>query len=122
MAARRRRGVSGDDFRRLALAHPDSLEGEHMQHPDFRANGRIFATLRADETLGMVKVTPAEQRRLLDGHPEAFTTVHGAWGRQGCTSVQLDAVDPEVLARAMTVAWELAMAQPKAKPRAKKRR
>jgi len=34
-----------DDFRRLALSLPDVVESAHMNHPDFRVGGRIFATL-----------------------------------------------------------------------------
>ncbi len=32
-------------FRKLALSLPHAEEGAHMNHPDFRVNGRIFATL-----------------------------------------------------------------------------
>jgi hypothetical protein len=44
-----------DDFRRIALSMTDAIESAHMGHPDFRANGRIFATLSPDadeETVG----------------------------------------------------------------------
>jgi hypothetical protein len=122
MAAKRRAGVGTAGFRKLALSMPGAIEGEHMQHPDFRANGRIFATIQPGGELGMVKVTPAEQRRLLAEHPDAFSTSSGAWGRAGCTSVRLHAVDPEVLRQAMTVAWEVVMAQGAAKPRKRKTR
>ena len=115
------KGVSMAAFRKLALSLPEAIEGEHMDHPDFRANGRIFATLQPARGLGMVKVTPAEQRRLLREHPDAFHTVNGAWGRMGCTYVQLDAAKLAVLRPAMTLAWELVMAQPKAKARKQKR-
>ena len=36
------------EFRRIALGMKDAVEGAHMGHPDFRVNGRIFATLHAD--------------------------------------------------------------------------
>ena len=42
------------DFRRLALGMTDVVEGAHMGHPDFRASGRIFATLHPDRKTGMV--------------------------------------------------------------------
>lgn len=121
MAPKRRRGVSTAEFRELALAMPEAIEGEHMSHPDFRANGRIFATLQPGGELGMVKVTPAEQQRLLREHPDAFRSSSGAWGRAGCTGVHLDRVALPVLREAMTVAWQVAMAQPKGKPRKRKR-
>ena len=34
-----------DAFRRLALGMPEATEGAHMEHPDFRVRGKIFATL-----------------------------------------------------------------------------
>jgi hypothetical protein len=93
-------------FRRIALGMTGAIEGAHMGHPDFRANGRIFATLHADDVFGMVKLTPDQQRRFIQEHPAAFTPENGAWGRQGCTRVRLEAVDAETLGEAMTLAWQ----------------
>jgi hypothetical protein len=94
------------DFRRMALGMTGASEGAHMGHPDFRANGQIFATLHAGDRFGMVKLSPEEQRRFTREHPAAFTPENGAWGRQGCTRVTLEAIDPETLGEAMTLAWQ----------------
>ena len=98
-------------FRKFALSMPDAIEGEHMDHPDFRANGRIFASLHPDGERGMVKVPIEEQRRLVREHGASFEPAQGAWGRAGCTYVRLAAVDTAVLRAAMTCAWETIMAQ-----------
>ena len=58
--------MTADDFREIALAQPGAEERAHMGHPDFRANGRIFATLQTDDVTGMVKVRPEEQKVLMD--------------------------------------------------------
>ena len=100
--------MTPNDFRRLALQMPDAIEGEHMAHPDFRAHGRIFATLHPDGKQGMVKLTPDQQHTLLHENPATFTPASGAWGRQGCTMVRLSSVDEETLGEAMTLAWQLA--------------
>jgi hypothetical protein len=84
----------------------DASEGTHMGHPDFRSHGRIFATLHADNRHGMVKITPEQQQRFVESHPGAFTPESGAWGRQGCTRVRLDAVDEDTLGEALTLAWQ----------------
>jgi hypothetical protein len=97
--------LSADDFRRIALGMKDAIEGAHMGHPDFRVNGRIFATLHSDQQWGMVKLTPEQQRRFVEGAPEAFVSEKGAWGLQGCTAVRLNVVDEETLGEAMTLAW-----------------
>jgi hypothetical protein len=95
-----------NDFRKIALQMLDAIEGEHMAHPDFRANGRIFATLHPDGKQGMVKLTPDQQQTFMRENPAMFTPASGAWGRQGCTMVRLDAVDEDTLGEAMTLAWQ----------------
>ena len=81
-------------------------EGAHMGHPDFRVNGRIFATLHADRKSGMVKLTPDQQQRFMQSQPATFGPESGAWGRGGCTRVRLDAVDEDALGEALTLAWQ----------------
>lgn len=100
--------MTQDQFRRLALALPESVEAEHMGHPDFRVRGGgIFASLfdRTGVRWGMVKLPPAEQARLVASHPEVFQPAAGAWGRQGCTLVQLAAADRAAVRRAVVTAW-----------------
>jgi hypothetical protein len=92
-------------FRRLALGLQGTSEGAHMNHPDFRVAGRIFATLRADGRAGMVKLTPAQQSEFVRAYPQAFEPESGAWGRQGCTRVHLVQADEEVVGEALTLAW-----------------
>jgi hypothetical protein len=36
----------------------------------------------------------------------AFVPASGAWGRQGCTTVKLAAVDEDTLGEAITIAWQ----------------
>ena len=93
-----------------------------MGHPDFRANGRIFATLQADERTGMVKVTPEEQAVLLRDHPAVFTPAAGAWGRQGCTLVHLARATPRLVRSAMLLAHQAAISKPAPKARRPGRR
>jgi hypothetical protein len=107
--------MTADDFRELALAHQGAEERAHMGHPDFRANGRIFATLLADDQTGMVAVAPEEQAELMYEHPAVFTPAAGAWGRQGCTLVRLSEATPRVVKPALLLAWQKVMAKPAAK-------
>ena len=101
--------MTARDFRRIALGLTDAIEGAHMGHPDFRVNGRIFATLHPDNEHGMVKLPPDQQQRFVRDHPETFVPENGAWGRQGCTRVRLAAVDEETLGDAITLAWQTAV-------------
>jgi hypothetical protein len=111
--------MTPEEFRRLALKMPDAVEGAHMGHPDFRANGKIFATLYPDGENGMVKLAPDQQRDFIVADPTAFTPASGAWGRQGCTTVRLDSVAEDQLGEAMTLAWQNTM-KSNAKPKPKR--
>jgi hypothetical protein len=109
--------MTADDFRRLALDLDGVMERQHMNHPDFRANGRIFASLHTNDTFGMVKVTPEEQQELMRAHPSAFAPSSGAWGRQGCTNVRLAEADRRDVKAALILAWEGINALPAPKTR-----
>ena len=37
--------VTPAEFRRIALSFPEAVESAHMDHPDFRVDGKVFATL-----------------------------------------------------------------------------
>ncbi len=95
-------------FRKLALALSGAVEGAHMGHPDFRAGGRIFASLTADGSRGMVKVSSEEQTRLLRSDPQCFEPASGAWGKQGCTMITLSTADPTLVRAALRHALERA--------------
>jgi hypothetical protein len=98
--------MTAKDFRQIALSLPETEERAHMNHPDFRVAGKIFATLGyPDKTCGMVKLSPEEQHYFSKDHPEAFTPVNGAWGRKGATRVHLKAAKKEALRRAIQAAW-----------------
>jgi CubicO group peptidase (beta-lactamase class C family) len=105
--------MTADAFRRIALGLTGASEGAHMGHPDFRAHGRIFATLQTADH-GMVKLTPEQQDRFVREHPAMFASERGAWGAQGCTRVHLTHADPEIVGEAVTLAWQnAALAAPK---------
>jgi hypothetical protein len=94
------------DFRRMALALPEAVESAHMDHPDFRVRGKIFATLGyPDAGWGMVKLAAAQQTRLVTREPDVFVPAAGAWGRAGATTVHLRAADKATVRKALTAAW-----------------
>ncbi|MGA7402343.1 MAG: MmcQ/YjbR family DNA-binding protein [Candidatus Sulfotelmatobacter sp.] len=94
------------DFRRLALALPEAIESAHMDHPDFRVRGKVFATLgHPAKGWGMVKLHPEQQHYFAKAEPEVFVPVKGAWGRRGATSVNLRAARKISLVRALRAAW-----------------
>ena len=97
--------MTAAEFRALALSLPEAVESAHMDHPDFRVRGKIFATLGSREEWGMVKLTAAEQAWYMRAAPEAFRPAAGAWGRRGNTLVQLEQADNLLVRQALVAAW-----------------
>ena len=112
--------MTANGFRRIALGMNGASESAHMGHPDFRVNGRIFATLGyPDKQWGMVALTPDQQADSLREH-KAMKPAAGAWGAKGATLVRLADVDEETLGTALTAAFQNAMATPPARRSARK--
>jgi hypothetical protein len=113
--------MTDHDFRRLALALDGAVEGAHMGHADFRAHGRIFASLRHAPTIvGGLMLTPDQQRAFME-RSKSFTPESGAWGEGGWTRVHFDDADAEIVGEALTLAWQNAAAKAAARRATKKR-
>lgn len=99
--------MTANDFRKLALALPETVENSHMHHPDFRVAGKVFATLGyPDKEWSMVKLTPEQQHYFSQDHPRIFVPVKGAWGRRGATSVHLKSGNKKIVREALQAAWK----------------
>jgi len=98
--------MTQSEFRRIALSLPATSEGAHMDHPDFRVQGKIFATVGyPNGAWGMVKLTAEQQQEFVDTEPAVFVPVKGGWGRQGATGVRLLSAKKSTLRAALTAAW-----------------
>ena len=106
------------EFRKLALNLSDVIESSHMDHPDFRVHGKIFATIWPAEGWGMVKLTPEQQSAFVRSEPEVFVAVRGGWGLRGATNVILDSADETTVRAALHTAWSN-IQPPKRKPKSK---
>jgi len=94
-------------FARLALSLDGAVEGAHGGHADFRAGGKVFASLgHPDKDWGMVKLAPEQQQMLVAAEPGIFVPVKGTWGQRGATSVRLAAADARTMRSALTMAWQ----------------
>jgi hypothetical protein len=56
----------------------DTVESVHMNHPDFRVRGKIFATLKHDLLSGMVALTPDQQEEFIGKVLAPFSPESGA--------------------------------------------
>ena len=100
--------MNAADFRRIALSLEGAEEGSHMGAPDFRAGGRIFATLASQgQGYGNLMLTPEQQADCVRELPEVFLPIPGGWGRMGMTHIRLAQASEDVLTGALRTAWEL---------------
>src|SRR5258706_13995010 len=96
------------DFRRIALSLPGAEESSHMGNPDFRVDGRIFATLAsAKQGFGNLMLSVEQQTAFVEEMPEVFLPIPGGWGRMGSTHIRLTEATEDVLYGALHAAWKL---------------
>ena len=96
--------VTREDARRLALSLPEAVEQDHHGRPSFRVGGRIFAT-QWDETHMNVMLNEDGILTAIHSAPETCAEVW--WGKRlAAVRVDLDRVDPELLASLLEDAWE----------------
>ena len=96
------------DFRRIALSLPGAEESSHMGQPDFRVDGRIFATLAsAKQGYGNLMLTLEQQAAFVTEMPEVFLPIPGGWGRMGMTHIRLGEASERQMTNALHTAWRL---------------
>jgi hypothetical protein len=97
--------VTFEAVRALALALPEAIEADHHGFPSFRVAGRIFATLKRDPAVLMVKLDPEDQHNLVAAHPELIAPVPGYWGRKGSTWASYERAEEALLQTLLHLAW-----------------
>ena len=106
--------MTPEEYRRTALGFPGAEESSHMDHPDFRVGGKIFATLWKDD--GVVILTREQQEQVVRSNPDAFAPVKGGWGRKGSTTIILKKADRRSVHEALSLAWSNKAAKPRERP------
>ena len=100
--------MTTEDFRRIALGLEGAEESSHMNSPDFRVGGRIFATLASqDQGFGNLMLTREHQVAFVAELPEIFLPVAGGWGRMGITHIRLATATEDVVTGALPTACQL---------------
>ena len=113
--------MTADDFKRIALSMAGAEDGSLMGAVDFRAGGRIFATLASvSQGYGNLMLDKEQQEAFVSELPSVFLPIAGGWGRMGMTHIRLAAASEDVLHGALHTAWKLRVAKnvPKRKGRA----
>jgi spermidine synthase len=81
------------DIRKWSLKLADTDEKLHFEKPSFRVNGRIFATYHPKDHKAMIILDSIHQSVFCSIPNGGFSVVPGAWGKQGCTYVDLSITD-----------------------------
>ena len=85
---------------------PESVEGAHHGHPDFRVRNKIFATLSEAEDRAALRLTATEARLLAERAPRTYRLVSDrepiAW-----VSVLLEQAEVEDVRGLLEEAWRL---------------
>jgi hypothetical protein len=98
--------VTADQVRELVARLPDTVEGAHHGHPDFRLEKKIFATLSEAEDRCALRLSHVEARALAASRPSGVRLVSDrepiAW-----ISIDLSAIAADELADLLEEAWML---------------
>lgn len=89
--------------RSIALSFPGTEEASHHGHPDFRVRNKIFATLRPEEGVSVLKLPAASHAGLLKSQPRVFVT--NAWSKQGWLGVRLSEISGAEYRELAAIAW-----------------
>ncbi|APV50341.1 hypothetical protein BWI17_11945 [Betaproteobacteria bacterium GR16-43] len=104
--------LSRSAARKILLALPDTSEGAHMGHPDFRVGNRIFASLApGKKPVAVVKLSAANQTALLTMDPDAYSL--NGWSRMGWTNVHLDKTTPTRFRTLAQESWSAVASAPR---------
>lgn len=99
-------GTTADKVRELVARLPETVEGAHHGHPDFRVQKKIFATLSEAEDRAALRLSQLEARELARSRPTAFRLVSDrepySW-----VSVLLADVSEDELGDLLEQAWKL---------------
>ena len=99
--------VSFDDVRELALELPETEETTSYGTPAFKVRKKLFARMREEGDVLVVKVEHDERAALIESEPDVyFLTPH--YENYGFVLVRLDAVERDELHEILTESWRRA--------------
>jgi hypothetical protein len=99
--------VKPDEARNIALSFEGTAEQPHFNRAAFSVRKKIFATLSVkDKTLNL-KFTPDQQFIFCPPKSEVIYPVHGGWGRQGWTTINLSKASKKLVMSALEEAYKL---------------
>jgi hypothetical protein len=95
--------MTPNDFRRIALSMPGTVESCGLGYPSFRTCGRSFATIEDD--VPVIRLRKEQQKAFLAAGSTMFAPAPGGWGVMGHMIVRLDLAEEDCVRNAVTTAW-----------------
>jgi len=106
--------MTHDEFAALALSLSGVEEGTHFGKRDFRASGKVFASLPVPTTAN-IGFTPDQQQLMLEVHGDLYTPLAKSWGARGWTALDLTRAEAGRVLSALTMARDNVLAKKKKK-------
>jgi hypothetical protein len=96
-----------EDVRALAIDLPGAEESTSFGTPAFKVRKKLFARLREEGEVLVVKIDRDERDALIESEPDVyFVTAH--YENYGYVLVRLDAVERDHLREILTDSWRVA--------------
>ena len=99
--------VTTSEAKNIALSFEGTSEQPHFNRTAFTVKKKIFATLSFEDKTLNLKFTPIEQMIFCPPESDVIYPVHGGWGRQGWTTINLDKATEKLVKAALKKAFEL---------------
>lgn len=96
--------VTVSTAREIARSMPESEEGAHVGHPDFRVRNKIIATFWPDESKVVVCVEPESHDDLVRDYPDTFS-LNGCSKKHGALSDHLENISEDHFRRLVLESW-----------------
>ena len=103
--------VTTNDAKNTALSFEGTSEQPHFNRTAFTVKKKIFATLSFEDRTLNLKFTPIEQMIFCPPGSDIIYPVHGGWGRQGWTTINLDKATKKLVKAALEEAYKLRRAK-----------
>ncbi len=98
--------LTPDDVRRVALSLPEVQESSSYGTASFKIRRKLFARLRDEDTVLVVRIDLADKDHLIGMRPDIyFSTPH--YDGYPAVLVKLDAIDEGEMRRLLAASWRM---------------
>jgi len=97
--------ISEENFRKIALSFPETIEEPHFESTSFKVKKKIFATLSVEKMQACLKLSLYDQEVYSAVAKSIIYPVDNYWGSHGWTIINIKKVKKEILTAALSSAY-----------------